>query len=98
MEPILNERELLTKMIQDTWALASLDKNNEADWTPDLEGLKRSVQRLLKMMTQKTAGQRKNKPEDINWIEIYPTMNEIVLRAIELVLSGRLDELEVKHE
>lgn len=55
--------------------------------------LKASVYRLIKMTTQKTAGQRKATAH-ISWETLDMEIMRIVIEATALVLSGRLDELE----
>lgn len=55
--------------------------------------LKASVYRLIKMTTQKTAGQRKATAH-ISWETLDIEIMRIVIEATALVLSGRLDELE----
>lgn len=60
--------------------------------------LKNSVYRLIKMTTQKTAGQYKGKNSThISWETLDMEIMRIVIEATALVLSGRLDELE-NHE
>lgn len=58
--------------------------------------LKESVHDLIQMMTQKTAGQRKDDPK--GYIDIAEnldmTINSIVIEAVALVLSGELDGRE----
>lgn len=45
-------------------------------------------------MTQKTAGQRKDKQSDISFDELDTVMNVIVIEAMCLYLDGTLDKLE----
>lgn len=59
--------------------------------------LKASVYRLIKMTTQKTAGQRKSTTH-IPWETLDMEIMRIVIEATALVLSGRLDELENSNE
>lgn len=56
--------------------------------------LKEAVYDLCHMLTQKTAGQRKDRPKDIT-VEALPRIKmTIVVEAAALVLSGALDRLE----
>lgn len=66
----------------------------------NIPALKESVYDLIQMMTQKTAGQRKNDPKSyINVREnLDMTINSIVIEATALVLSGELDKLEEKDD
>ena len=58
----------------------------------DIEELTEAVNRLIKMTTQKTAGQRPN-TTPINWETLDMEFMRIVCYATTLVLSGRLEEL-----
>ena len=54
---------------------------------PDPEMLKRMVARLIRMATQKTAGQRQAKA-DLDWNSLTPTVMNIVIEATILCLNG----------
>ena len=58
----------------------------------DKKALKANVARLIRMTSQKTAGQRKKK-NDINWDALTPTIMNIVCCATSLCLSGELGEM-----
>lgn len=60
----------------------------------NIPALKGYVYDLIKMTTQKTAGQRKEVKDNISWDELDMTLMSIVIEATALVLSGRLDELK----
>lgn len=60
----------------------------------DLEDLKKNCLTLRRMMTQKTAGQKKNTPNDIDWANLPRIKTMIILEAMLLVLSGKLDEVK----
>lgn len=60
----------------------------------NIPALKEHCEMLRKLMTQKTAGQRENKPTDIPFTELDTVMNVIVIEAMCLYLSGDLDKLE----
>lgn len=64
----------------------------------DVQTLKEYVYDLIKMTTQKTAGQRKTVRNDISWDDLEMTLMCIVIEATCLVLSGDLDELEKKQK
>ena len=61
----------------------------------NISALKEYVYDLIKMTTQKTAGQRKTK-DQISWDELDMTIMSIVIEATALVLSGDLDEIKEK--
>ena len=60
--------------------------------------LKEYVYDLIKMTTQKTAGQRQTAKQDIPWEELDMTLMSIAIEATALVLSGELDQLERKEK
>lgn len=60
----------------------------------NIPALKECVYDLVKMTTQKTAGQRKTAKDDIPWERLDMTIMSIVIEATALVLSGDLDKLE----
>ena len=62
---------------------------------PNIPALKKAVYDLIKMSTQKTAGQRDNKRSDLSWEEnLDMTLWTIVIEASALVLSGNLEAYE----
>lgn len=61
---------------------------------PDNPGLKEHCETLRQMMMQKTAGQRKDKPKDVDFADLDMLCNFIVIEAMCLYLSGDLDRLE----
>lgn len=60
----------------------------------NIPALKEHCEMLRHMMMQKTAGQRKNKPNDISFCELDTVCNVIVIEAMALYLSGDLDKLD----
>ena len=68
--------------------------NQEA--SPDI--LKEYCEKLLHMMTQKTAGQRKGRHEDIPFEQLDMITNAIVIEAMALYVSGTLDRLIAEEE
>lgn len=60
--------------------------------------LKEHYEILQRALLQKTAGQRKNLPHDVDWKELDAVINVIVIEAMALYLSGDLDRLEGAHE
>ena len=76
--------------IKDTMWRFLMDKGQQAN-IPALRGY---VYDLIKMTTQKTAGQRQTAKQDIPWEELDMTLMSIAIEATALVLSGELDKLE----
>lgn len=58
----------------------------------NVHALEKYVNDLIRMTTQKTAGQRESK-KDIDWDELEMTAWSIVIEATALVLSGELEKL-----
>lgn len=56
--------------------------------------LKELVNEWVQMVTQKTAGQRKDRPKDLSWDNLERVKMGILCEAVALVLSGDLDKLE----
>lgn len=56
--------------------------------------LKELVNEWVQMATQKTAGQRKDRPKDLSWENLERVKMGILCEAVALVLSGDLDKLE----
>lgn len=61
---------------------------------PNIPLLKEAVEELCHMMQQKTAGQRRDKPQDVPFEALPRLKMTILCEAAALVLSGALDRLE----
>lgn len=72
-----------------TWAFLQMGGQKS-----NIPALKEHCEMLRKLMTQKTAGQRADKPSDISFAELDTVMNVIAIEAMCLYLSGDLDKLE----
>lgn len=59
----------------------------------DIDQLEDDIKTLIKMTTQKTAGQRKDKMKDISWDDLERIQMNIICGATVLYLTGCLDEL-----
>lgn len=59
----------------------------------DIDQLEDDIKTLIKMTTQKTAGQRKDKMQDISWDNLERVQMNIICGATTLYLTGCLDEL-----
>ena len=75
--------------IKDTMWKFLMDKGQQAN----IPALKEYVYDLIKMTTQKTAGQRATAKTDIPWEQLDMTLMSIAIEATALVLSGELDKL-----
>lgn len=66
---------------------------------PNIPMLKELVHELIHMSTQKTAGQRKRYVKsDIDFSNLNRVIMGICCEATTLVLSGKLDDLEIQLE
>lgn len=72
------------------WAMFQPGQNHKCDY----DVLRDNVMKLCHMAQQKTAGQRKDKPKDIPFVDLDFIKWMILLEACQLVLSGDLDKLE----
>lgn len=63
----------------------------------DISSLKDNCEQLRHLLTQKTAGQRRDKREDIDFHELDAITNNIVIGAMVLYISGSLDALTPKE-
>lgn len=82
-------QKALANGIKDTmWAM--FWKGNQK---ADLENLEESVQRLIRMATQKNAGQRDD-ATCIDWNSLDMELMRIVMEATALVLDERFDKLK----
>ena len=61
---------------------------------PNVPALKELCATLRQAMLQKTAGQRADKPNDVDFDDVPTIVNCIVIEAMCLYLSGWLDEKE----
>jgi hypothetical protein len=71
-----------------------LQMGNQSADTETIERLQQDCQWLITAMTQKTAGQRKDKPNDVDFAELEARENFIILNALSLYLSGDLERLK----
>lgn len=65
---------------------------------PNIEALKENCELLRRMMMQKTAGQRANRPNDVSIAELDNICNIIVIETMCLYLSGTLGEIERRNK
>lgn len=82
----INNTRLENDMIDHMWSflqMGGLKSNYPA--------LKEACLELRQMMMQKTAGQRKDRPQDMSWDNLERVKATIVVEAMALVLSGDLE-------
>ena len=71
------------------WAFLQMGKQRA-----NVSCLREHCEVLRQLMTQKTAGQRKDKQSDKSFDELDTVINVIVIEAMCLYLDGTLDKLE----
>ena len=81
------EKDLKSSMWSMFWVC-----REHGDTAADEETLKENVARLIRMTTQKTAGQRRSR-KDVDFNALQPTMMNIVLAATSMCLNGRFGEM-----
>ena len=60
----------------------------------DISSLEENCGMLVRALTQKTAGQQRYKPNDVDFRMLDAITNNIVLGALTLYISGSLDKLK----
>lgn len=89
-----NTRELDAGQLELMWQFLEFGAQK-----PNVTALKDLCGQLRQAMLQKTAGQRKDDPEEYVWFDDLGTIiNSIVIETMCLYLSGELDKLEAKNE
>ena len=74
------------------WSMFWVQQNHQPGAGADKEALKENVARLIRLATQKTAGQRGSK-KDVHWDAVTPTIMSIVCCATALCLSGEFGDM-----
>ena len=82
------EKDLKNSMWQMFWIC-----REHGDATADEEFLKENVARLIRMTSQKTAGQRRGHNDHVDWNAFTPTLMNIALAATAMCLDGRFGEM-----
>lgn len=59
----------------------------------NIDQLEDDIKMLIKMTTQKTAGQRKDKRSDVSWDNLERIQMNIICGATTLYLTGCLDDM-----
>lgn len=74
------------------WAMFWMQQAQRPGAGADKEALKENVARLIRLTTQKTAGQRGSK-KDVSWEAVTPTIMNIVCCATALCLNGEFGDM-----
>ena len=76
-------------MLNTMWAFLQLG----GPMKPNYPVLKTACLELSQMLTQKTAGQRKDNKKDLSWDNLPRVKNTIIMEVMALVLSGALEDI-----
>lgn len=77
-------------LLDATWSFMQMGGGLKANYP----ALKQACLEMRKMMTQKTAGQRKDRPNDLSWDNLERVKVTIICEAMALVFSGEYEEKE----
>lgn len=77
-------------LLDATWSFMQMGGGLKANYPV----LKQACLEMRKMMTQKTAGQRKDRPSDLSWDNLERVKVTIICEAMALVFSGEYEEKE----
>ena len=75
-----------------TWSMFWLTQAQKHQHEADAEVLKENVARLIRLTTQKTAGQRGSK-KDVAWDALTPTVMNILCATTALCLDGAFGDM-----
>lgn len=70
-------------LLDATWSFMQMGGDLKANYP----ALKQACLEMRKMMTQKTAGQRKDRPNDLSWDNLERVKVTIICEAMALVFS-----------
>ena len=87
----MNEKRVKYDALDAMWVFAQM--GGYKLHPSDIDAMKDACEQLRHMLVQKTAGQRRDKPGDIDFHELDAVTNTIVICAMTLYLSGGLDAL-----
>lgn len=88
----MNAKQVKYDALDAMWSF--LQMGSQEFTAEDARLLAESCEQLKTAMMQKTAGQRKDKPKDVDFAELDAITNNIVIGTMSLWLSGKLEELE----
>lgn len=89
---MMNAKKVKQDSFDAMWSFLQMG-GQEAD-VGTVKHLEEQCEWLINAMTQKTAGQRKDKPSDVDWTELEMRENFIILDALTLYLSGELAKIK----
>ena len=89
----MNDKKVKYDALDTMWSFLEMGVQK-----PNIPVLKEYCEKLRHAMMQKTAGQRNDKPQDVDFNELDTITNIIVIESLCLYLSGSLDKLEAENE
>ena len=79
----IDSKRLENDMIDSIWSFLQM-----GGMRSNYPSLKKACMEMRQMMMQKTAGQRKERPQDLPWDNLERVKATIIVEAMALVLSG----------
>lgn len=86
---MINKTRVENDMIDAMWSFLQM-----GGLKANYPALKQACMEMRKMMMQKTAGQRADRPKDLSWDNLERVKATIVVEAMALVLSGEYEKEE----
>ena len=82
----IDNKRIENDMIDTMWSFMQM-----GEMKSNYSALKSACMEMRKMMTQKTAGQRKDRTQDLSWDNLERVKASIIVEAMALVFSGDLE-------
>lgn len=86
---MINKTRVENDMIDTMWSFLQM-----GGLKANYPALKQACMEMRKMMMQKTAGQRADRPKDLSWDNLERVKATIIVEAMALVLSGEYEKEE----
>lgn len=86
---MINKTRVENDMIDTMWSFLQM-----GGLKANYPALKQACMEMRKMMMQKTAGQRADRPKDLSWDNLERVKAKIIVEAMALVLSGEYEKEE----
>lgn len=83
---MINKTRVENDMIDTMWSFLQM-----GGLKANYPALKQACMEMRKMMMQKTAGQRADRPKDLSWDNLERVKATIIVEAMALVLSGEYE-------
>lgn len=84
---MINKTRVENDMIDSMWSFLQM-----GGLKANYPALKSACMEMRRMMMQKTAGQRADRPKDLSWDNLERVKATIIVEAMALVLSGEYEK------